>query len=514
MTHINPIQAPIAAKLENVTANLTTGVYQVAYTYWSTVGETALSPTTSLALDVAKKQAIQVSSPPLPGNATEVRYYVKTPSATVFQLVASSADNLPLTISQAGETVSVRVDGTLLQITATGAEVPVFSCDLRDFTIRSLVFQIQKSGYLASAASGWEDFAATVLLDNFYGPDPQVQALGFTSVLWRIIRPIALCFDLWGDDLDLATQQLDVRLASGRWLDWWGILYGVPRTASETDDAYRLRITWEVMAPRCNNTAMEIILKEALGYDSVISDSRGMAQTWYTNLNDIGTPLRNPATGYYDNTLGLVTHGPGVFIPGLSAWDAGVSYNATTFTWSGSDLTTLTWGQVKPAGVLVDEETPAVTWPGRPGHFDVLIRQVVENGQLGVAEIVGLLNRYKAAGFTFTLSVINHYNESYNTASVLVEKRKELWNLVREQPAGLYFVTGTMASLTTSWPPQAAFEGSIREEWSDDSGQTWRLWGTDAVIARKPDPAGLLPLGLAATDNVILAAPAGIVLTG
>lgn len=512
MQHLAPTYAPVVTKLESVTANLTTGTYQIAYTYWSAQGETVLSPIATVALDVAKTQAIQVGALPLPNGATEIHYYLKTPSATVFQLVTSSTTGLATTISQAGETVSVRVDGTLLQVTATGGEVPVFSCDLRDFTLTTLAYQLQKSGFLASPTNGWGDIAATILLDNFYGPDPQVSLLGFTSVLWRIIRPIALCFDLWGDDLDLSVQQLDVRFASGRWLDWWGILYGVPRVNNETDNAYRKRITWEVMAPRCNNTALEIILKEALGYDATVSDSGGFAITWYSNRNAAGTPLRDPATGY---PTGITVSDPqGAFVTGLSAWDATSTYNSSTFTWTVADVGPLLWGESKPSGTLIDPATAPVSWPGHPGQFHIAITQVVEDGQLGVNEITDLINRYKAAAFKFTLSVISHYTELFDAANVMSASVQENLEDSNATGAGTFLVTGTMGSLTMQWPFQPVYEAILFEEWSFDAGATWQPWGTDAVISSNPDPQGNLPLGLAATDQDQPAAPPGYILTG
>lgn len=512
MQHLTPLQAPAVTKLENVTASLTTGTYQVGYTFWSPNGETIMSPVATIALDVAQRQAIQVGAIGIPGGATEIRYYVKTPSAQLFQMAASSTTGLPVTISQPGETISVRIDGTLLQVTASRGEVPPFNCDLRDFTLGTLAYQLQASGYLAKATTGWENFAATILLDEYYGPDPSVQVQGFTSLLWRIIRPIALCFDLWGDDLDLSMQQLDVRFASGRWLDWWGILYGVPRATEETDAAYRKRITWEVMAPRCNNTALEIIIKDALGYDATVSDNHGYAQTWYTNKNATGTPIRNPATGY--PTGYTVTDTQGAFVPGLSAWDATSTYNNSTFTWTTNDNSVLTWGETKPAGTLVDPDSAAVTWPGNPGQFHVAIRQVVEDGQLGIDDLTTLINRYKAAAFKFTLSVVTYYTETFGTATEMSDKVTEECDGTMNIGAGSFFVTGTMASLTFAWPPQVAYEASIYEEWSSDGGQTWRPWGTDAVLARTDDPQGNIPLGLGGTDMVQPAAPPGYVLTG
>jgi hypothetical protein len=524
MSLINPTIAPILGAINLSASDLGNGNYQVAYTYYSDSGETALSPIANINLDQIQNEGIQVSGLSFPSGAQQIRYYLLTPQSSLFTLVATSTDNGPILINKAGQTVTVRIEGTLLEVVANDGEIPVFSCDLRDFTLGTLAHQILLAGYLASVTSGWEDLAATVLIDQFAGPSPSIGVEGYTSTLWRVIRPLALCFDQWEDDLDEAVRQLDVRYASGRWLDWWGILYGVPRSLYETDDRYRRRITYEVMAPRANNIAMEIILKEALGYESKISDNSGSATTWYTNRNPVGSPVRDVATGLA--TGAFSTDPQGAFVPGLVAWDNTATYNTATYTWAAGDPQTLTWGLINPTSAtrpqtmwmntppLVDEANPPATWPGHPGRFHVKVNQVVENNQAGVQDILGLINRYKAAGFLFTLSVITHYSELYDTIKLVGELSFENWQESLATAAGVYFTTMTGASLTMQWPPPPAREATCFEEWSYNGGRTFIPFGTTAVLSRIPDPRRTIPRGLGGRDQIVLLAAPGIIPLG
>lgn len=524
----NPASAPVVNRVENIKSTLRAGGYQAGFTFRTNIGETKLSPVALLALDTSSTQGIQFDTIVVPTGITEVRYYLKPPDSDVFSLVATSTTGAALVVNGIPETITVRVSGTLIEVIAIDNELPPFVADLRDFTIGSLSHSLQLSGYLTNVSDGWQNLAATTLLDGYYGPAAQVNLAGFTSVLWRVIRPLALCFDLWSDDLHEMSRQMDVRFAAGRWLDWWGILYGVPRMKDELDDHYRRRITWEVMAPRANNIALEIILKEALGYESEVSDINNCAQTWYSNRSPFGSPIRDAVSGVI---VGTVPDTNGAYVLGLSPWDSGATYNSSTYTWTAGDTTVLTWGLTNPTAAgrpatlwpeapdwndatpFVDPGTAPDCWPGLPGRFHVAVRQVVEDGQLGLAEITKLIDRYKAAGFLFTISVLGYYQETFAT-SKLGENISEEWQEQTTGAAGAFYTTMTMASLTMDWPPQVAREAYCFEEWSYDNGVTFTPYGTIATLRLVPDPEGNLPLGLPGLDEVTPLAPPGVVPTG
>jgi hypothetical protein len=545
--------------------------------------------------------------------------------------------DIALAISAVSGTFTARVDGTLLELVATGAifPVPPFAVDLRDYTLGTLAQAIQAAGYLAVALDGWADLAATVLIDGFYEPAGSHKLLGYTATLWRVIRPLALVFDLWSDDLHHATKMMDVRYAEGRWLDWWGILYGVPRVDGETDAQYRRRIVREVMAPRANGVAMEAILKDALGYESTITDVAVGATTWYTatgralfttsgsasecytssppGLNTAAPPpLVNtagvaapttppilasyaaPATGLpagvYSVVFTVVTasgettasppatlvlpagytighqtsYTPGgataykfyVAMPGLT-WDqsSGASYNTTTYAWTTTDPNVLTWGLANPTSTarpttvwsvippLTEPTIFARTFPGLPGFFDVAIRQVVEDGAIGIAAIRSLIERYKAAGFQFTLSVLTAYRDEYATDAI-GEYYTEVYSGGYAHFAGSFYITGTMASLTALLPerptvydashlvplglggtpglgprvpaasaPLPVWEASIYEEYNVQ-GQGWVPLGQQGTWAIFPDPARVQARGLGGIPAIWRLAPPGVLPTG
>ncbi len=530
---------------------------------------------------------------------------------------------------------TVRVEGTLLEVVDLDGSVPPFVCDLRDFTIGTLAARLQQAGFLVNVPGAWSALAATVLIDAFYPAAPSHTLRGYTSVLWRVVRPLALCFDMWGDDLAEATRQMDVRHAAGRWLDWWGVLYGVPRATGELDAGYRRRIVWEVMAPRANNVAMEVILKEALGVDATITDVSTVARTWYATTADalyaassngaqtdlalapyLGgaqiPPILNtagiadPATpvaatavtpapvsalpaGVYrvgytltngaGETLlsplatvilaaGQAVRVPAITLPGgatgvkyylvspVQTWDTltGASYNATTYTWATTDANVLTWGLTNPTGIarpsvvwmsippLVAPATFAQTYPGAAGWFAVDIRQVIEEGQLGDVTVRGLIERYKAAGFRFTLSIRTAYTEMYDGGTLIDERYAEEMGEAGSAFAGRFYVTATRSSLTGVAPefapspdrallvplrlggqiillPQPAgartpwpiWEESIYEEISEDDGLTWRPGGVATILAANPDTTGVVARRLGGRTHPQRLAPPGVI---
>lgn len=499
-----------------------------------------------------------------------------------------------LTVSAPLGTVDVRVDGRLLEVQPSSATLLPFSCDLRDFTLGSLATRLQSAGFYASVPDTWESMAATILIDGFYPRAGAVTLEGFTSTLWRIIRPMALCFDLWADDLDKAIEQMDIRTADGQWLDWWGILYGVERKRYETDSAYRRRIVWETMAPRTNNVALEFLLKEALGYDSSVTDGAESFETWYedwsgtynattwtwttTDPNNIlwgvSQPGGYPAGFVLDpvSAPSVAVNGAGTFatetyyfkyawtnaagetkasqhtafattsgdavrvtIPALPTNATGAkiyaasstqafklmgSTSGTTFdiddppTGGGNDADANT--NTTATGVAVYTEPDYLTrlWPGSPGQFIVTIRQVVENDVLGVQAITELINRYKAAGFLFTLSLVTFYEEVFDMSVETSETYHEDVSERGEDSVGAWFIGGTMNSLLGDFPLPLVWESWCYEEWSSDGGATFTPGGDSRLSFFSFDANGDYLLGFAVPDEIVRVAPPGIILVG
>lgn len=152
--------------------------------------------------------------------------------------------------------------------------VPAYTRDLRTLPLATLAAELTAAGYPAVAAPEYADLAATTLIDGRGDASVALGGLvpGFTSVLWRVLRAVALGLELTQDDLAALAAQLDLRRAVGIWLDWWGVLYRVPRLAPEDDAQYRKRIIWSVTRPRSNNTAIEALLRDLFGQNIYVYD--------------------------------------------------------------------------------------------------------------------------------------------------------------------------------------------------------------------------------------------------
>lgn len=164
---------------------------------------------------------------------------------------------------------SWRVDGDLLEI--SGGAIP-FVCDLREFTLGALATALTTAGYTTTVRSGWAGFAATTLIDGAGRFADSPNLLGFTTVLFRLLRSLVLVWDLLADDLDTGIAQMDLRQAAGQWLDWWGALYGVPRPSLEADARYRTRIQYYTLKPRSNNVAIADAIGAVLGVVATVED--------------------------------------------------------------------------------------------------------------------------------------------------------------------------------------------------------------------------------------------------
>lgn len=536
------------------------------------------------------EQTIQYTGPIPPRTSSTADLMALLPS-----YFDTEPDEVPmLTISPTVGTFDVRVAGSLLEISPSDTNTYPFACDLRDFTLNELTTTLKKSGFNATVPEEWNQMAATILIDDFQGGKTSVTLSAFTSTLWRIIRPLALCFDMWSDDLDMSLTQMDIRTASGRWLDWWGNLYGVARLNFETDAHYRKRIVWEVMAPRANNVALEAILKEVLGYDARVTDGLNAFYTWYDTWS--GTYNSTTWSWTTDNpevlTWGLTRNGvPAGFVadpstaPSLAANSSGSTFaggtqyyvkyshanasgetrtslhstvtptagqhvvatvpalpvNATStkvyigsdtqaFKLAGSTVTTTLDIDTPPSGGGNDADVAVNTtasgtatyseptyqarfFPGSPGQFNVSISQVIENDTLGVAELTELINRYKAAGFIFTLSIATFYQEIFDMGVETKESYSEDVSEGWGDGIGQWQIFSTMASQWGEYPFPMVWESTCKEEWSQD-GIEFTLGGDTRILSLRFDSAGQFTLGFPVSDEIVRVAPPGIILVG
>lgn len=181
---------------------------------------------------------------------------------------------------------SWRVDGDLLEISGGGTP---FACDLREFTLGQLATALTTAGYTTTASAGFSALTATILLDGSGRFADDTRLYAFSTVLYRLLRSIVLVWDRVADDLDAGMRQLDVRQASGQWLDWWGSLYGVPRPNLEGDSRYRTRIAYYSVRPRANNVAIQGAILAIFGLASTVVDDFVGAMRCVTDEDDPGS---------------------------------------------------------------------------------------------------------------------------------------------------------------------------------------------------------------------------------
>lgn len=93
-----------------------------------------------------------------------------------------------------------------------------------------------------------------------------------TSPLWMLLATLARMKENRRRSLLSQVAQLNVRIATGEWADWWGAAVGVDRLAGEPDPLYVLRLVGMTLEPNVNNVAMEQLL-DSLGYSSSVTDT-------------------------------------------------------------------------------------------------------------------------------------------------------------------------------------------------------------------------------------------------
>lgn len=120
----------------------------------------------------------------------------------------------------------------------------------------------------------------------------------FSSENYKFLMPISLSLVENYDYMRSFIYQIDQRLASGKWIDFWGNAIGLNRHDSEIleDLQYKLRIRHEISYPKVNNVALNQIIQIAGGPKVYLSDGSAPVRT-----PEATNPLFSPvATGKVD----------------------------------------------------------------------------------------------------------------------------------------------------------------------------------------------------------------------
>ena len=117
----------------------------------------------------------------------------------------------------------------------------------------------------------WDDanVLASTLLEGIYtlSGSSTVEIDKFTSTNYVVLQSLALALYDEYINMQSSLQQMDLRLASGSWLDYWGKLFSVSRSGFDytNDSLYRARLQAETGGQKTNNVGLEDLLSSTLG---------------------------------------------------------------------------------------------------------------------------------------------------------------------------------------------------------------------------------------------------------
>ena len=186
---------------------------------------------------------------------------------------------LALRLRYAGTGMQWAVSDGVLTTTVTGGPGAALTVNLADYTVRTLVSHLAaQPGYSIEYAGAAEvlDLSARALIDAEGDQDASNgdHLYAYTSLLWAYLEPFAAELKEIAYQIDQALAQMNMRQAEAEWLDEWGGYYGIPRRVGEVDADYANRIIIEVLRPRGNNIAIEMVAKEILGQGVTVKDVR------------------------------------------------------------------------------------------------------------------------------------------------------------------------------------------------------------------------------------------------
>lgn len=219
---------------------------------------------------------------------------------------------LALRLRYNGTSMSWEVSEGVLTTNVVGGIGSGLSVNLANYSLFGLVNHLAaQPGYAVeySDQSELRDLSARVLIDATGDQDASNgdHLLGYTSLLWAYMEPMAVELKEIDHQIDEAIKQMNLRNSEGMWCDEWGSYYGVIRRTGEEDAQYVTRIILEVLRPRGNNVAIEVVARELLGQPVTVNDVRlwGPSSPNHDGLHDHdGTILRNatavPIYGLFD----------------------------------------------------------------------------------------------------------------------------------------------------------------------------------------------------------------------
>ncbi|NBS88412.1 hypothetical protein EBS67_00105 [bacterium] len=210
--------------------------------------------------------------------------------------------------------ISFSIKDFVLNISSNIVYIESEHLDLSQFTFDSLsnyfnykyFYQGLKCTISSQYAFTDSNLPATMLCEGGYfltGPFSTSSSLTisrFTSNNFSLISSLALSLLDNNKKMTSTLGQIDLRVASGYWLDYWGHLLGIDRNTTdiENDDQYRLRIQFQSLGVRSTNLGIQKAVSTSVQRKCFVSDGGKPYVFSGSYTSSANTPLPSIGTIY------------------------------------------------------------------------------------------------------------------------------------------------------------------------------------------------------------------------
>ena len=213
------------------------------------------------------------------------RLLVELPES--FSLDYMEEDGITFTVINAAwstnDQVSAMISDGMLRINSSVSYIDQEFINLTDYTLNQLIAYFRgkygTTNLLVSLPSGYsyekgEYLASTLIEGSANFSNTPFTWSRFTSPNYAFMGALALGLVIGKNDVFAALQELDIRVANGKWIDLWGHLLGFDRIASEIGDdiSYRNRVQREAVYAKSNNIAISALISESIDRESRVID--------------------------------------------------------------------------------------------------------------------------------------------------------------------------------------------------------------------------------------------------
>ena len=246
-------------------------------------------------------------------------------SMLTFTLLDGSSSIFPQ--SSSSSFISFSILDSVLSIFSNVSVIESESIDLTLYNFSSLSDYFNYKYYYTglqcniSAEFAFTDsnLPASMLCEGSYaliGPLTSLSSITlsrFTSNNFALLSAFSLSLLQNRKKMSSSLEQMDLRNAAGKWLDYWGHLLSIDRSTDDigNDSQYRSRIQYQSLGIRSNNFALYLAVQAATGRNVSVSDGGKPYVLSGSYLSSSGTLLAYPGTTFpYVNYGSSTTYSP------------------------------------------------------------------------------------------------------------------------------------------------------------------------------------------------------------